>query len=97
MKTKAPTLRILALSKGQPPVLPPQAVLPGDLTPGEVLMIPDTQGKDHWFIFCDKQRGWSNGRWNMGGTLAEFDPNQMTEAEIFEYRRTLLQECGWIL
>lgn len=95
MKPKAPTLRILSISKGQAPVLPPQATLPSDLTPGEILMIPDTQGRDHWFIYCDKQRSWANGRWNIAGTLAEFDPNQMTEEDIYAYRLSLLQSCGW--
>jgi|GEM_PF-6935518 len=96
MKPKIPALRILALSKGQPPVLPPQAVLPPDLAPGEILMIPDTQGKDHWFIYCDKQRWWGNGKWHMTGTLVEFDPTKMTEDEIYAYRHALLQQCGWI-
>jgi hypothetical protein len=47
-------------------------------------------------VFCDKQRWWGNGQWNVIGSVSQFDPTSMTEAEMFELRRSLLKRCGWI-
>ncbi|MDX6766420.1 MAG: hypothetical protein SFU85_06480 [Candidatus Methylacidiphilales bacterium] len=96
MKFRTPTLRILPLNKQLPPVLPQQCTVPEDAVPGEVLMIPDTQGRTHWFVLADKQRWWAGGKWNITGTLAEFDPSMMNESEIYNYRLSVLQSCGWI-
>lgn len=76
-------------------LLPPTE-LPSDLVPGEFVMIPDQQGKHQWYVFCDKQRWWGNGRWNLGGSISAFDNTTMSEAEMYGLRRSLLKQCGWI-
>lgn len=58
-------------------------------------MIPDAQNIPRWYVLCDKQRWWANGRWNVGGTLSQFDPSSLTEAEMYKLRRSLLQHFGW--
>lgn len=75
----------------------PPTELPSDLVPGEFLMIPDaTTGKHQWYVFCDKQRFWDSGRWHLTGTIVSFDPSKLTEPEVYELRRSLLKQCGWI-
>lgn len=76
-------------------VVPPTA-MPSDILPGEFVMIPDQQGNSVWYVFCDKQRWWGNGRWNVGGSISQFDPGSMKEEEMYELRRSLLQQLGWI-
>ncbi len=76
--------------------LAPPTELPTDLVPGEFVAIPDQNGVPQWHVFCDKQRWWGNGRWNLGGTVSHFDPGSMTEAQMYELRRKLLKVCGWI-
>lgn len=74
----------------------PPLEMPTDLVPGEFLMIPDVQGKSQWYVYCDKQRFWSNGHWHLTGTIVPFDPTTMTEKEIYQLRRSLLKLNGWI-
>lgn len=73
----------------------PPTELPSDLVPGEFVMIPDMQGQSVWYVYCDKHRWWSNGRWNLGGSICPITPG-MSDVEQYELRRALLKFCGWI-
>lgn len=72
------------------------APLPSDITPGEIIMNPDSQGNHRWFFFTDKQRIWTGGRWKLTGSIYEFDPSKITEKEIYALRKKLLKINGWI-
>lgn len=74
----------------------PPTELPSDLVPGEFVMIPELNGAQSWYVFCDKQRWWGNGRWNLGGSIHPFDNTTMPEDEMYELRRSLLKQFGWI-
>jgi hypothetical protein len=86
---------LTAKGKKSRQVLPPTQ-LPSDLVPGEFVMIPDQQGKNQWYVFCDKQRWWGNGQWNVTGSVSPFDNSTMPEAQMYKLRRTLLKRFGWI-
>lgn len=97
MTTEPCELTVLpAKKKGKPTKIAPPVELPSDLTPGEFLFLPDSQGKPQWYVFCDKQRWWGNDKWNLTGTIHAFDPGKLTEKEVYKLRRSLLKQCGWI-
>ncbi len=70
--------------------------LPTDVVPGEFILVPDGEGGLLWYVICDKSRFWDQGRWKIGFTFSRFDPSQMTERQIYENRRKMLQWGGWI-
>ncbi len=70
--------------------------LPSDTVPGEFLQLPESNGVRQWYVFCDKQRFWSGTGWRLTGTIVPFDPSTMTEPEMYELRRKLLTQMGWI-
>jgi len=96
MKTEPYQLTVLTAEGTHSMQVAPPTEMPSDLVPGEFVMIPDAQGKPVWYVFCDKQRWWGNGRWNLSGSISMFDPGSMTEAEMYDLRRSLLKLCGWI-
>ncbi|MEY3898736.1 MAG: hypothetical protein RLZZ214_4258 [Verrucomicrobiota bacterium] len=96
MNTTTYHLTILNADGTQSGQFAPPTEMPSDLVPGEFVSIPDGNGLPQWYVFCDKQRWWGNGRWNVGGSISQFDPGSMTDLEMYELRRTLLKGCGWI-
>jgi hypothetical protein len=69
--------------------------LPDDVAPGEFVNFSHG-GVSTWFVFSNKQRFWNGSSWQLSGSIQAFDPNQMTEQEIYELRRRILFKEGYI-
>jgi hypothetical protein len=95
MKTTLYNLTVVSAKRRKTSKVIPPTEMPSDLVPGEFVMIPDPKGKQEWYVFCDKQRWWGNGRWNVTGTISSI-PTGMPEADMYELRRSLLERFGWI-
>lgn len=74
----------------------PPTELPSDILPGEAVTFVGPNGKHLHYLVCDKERWWSDGRWNIGGSVIEYDPATLPEDKLYELRRSLLKHFGWI-
>ena len=70
--------------------------LPSDMVPGEIVDVVNAQGGSDRYVVADKGRFWNGTRWIVGYSLAYFDHTKMTERQVYEHRRKMLQWSGMI-
>lgn len=96
MPTPDSDLTVLAPTGEKLGMMAPPSELPSDLIPGEFLMLPDSDGRQQWYIYADKQRFWNGTKFVLTGTIIPFDPFALSEPEAYALRRRYLGQMGWI-